>query len=57
MISMFYVQDKASGKNINASDEYVFILLYQFLGSRHAGESEKINKLIGVNLIHNHGYG
>jgi len=32
-------------------------LLYQFLGSRHAGESEKINKLIGVNLIHNHGYG
>ena len=38
-------------------DEYVFLLLYQFLGSRHAGESEKINKLIGVNFIHNHGYG
>lgn len=24
-VIMFYVQDKASGKNINASDEYVFI--------------------------------
>ena len=38
------------------SDEYVLLLLYNFLGARHSGESGKINKISGVNWIHNHGY-
>ena len=36
--------------------EYVLLLLYNFFGSRHAGETRKINKITQVNWIHNHGY-
>ena len=37
-------------------EEYVLLLLYNLLGSRHIGETEKINNFMGINWIHNHGY-